>query len=168
MMPLASFRVTLGSLWLPFGYPCSLWGALGSLWLPLGCLGLPLAPFGCPWTPFGSLWGALGLSLAPFRAGLAPFGVPLGFLWGALGSLWVPLDSLWVPLGCPLAPFGLQGGQKRSSTVKINKNAFFGTRHGSHRNRRNPAKWCQELCLGAHLPHAPGARMTVVTQTPSN
>ena len=31
-----------------------------------------------------------------------------------------------------------------------------------------PAKWCQELRLGAHLPHAPGARMTVVTQTPSN
>ncbi len=76
---------------------------------------------------------------------------PLGCPWlalGALGSLWVPLDSLWVPLGCPLAPFGLQGGQKRSSTVKINKNAVFGTRHRSrrsHGNHRKPAKWCQEL-----------------------
>ena len=31
-----------------------------------------------------------------------------------------------------------------------------------------PVKWCQELRLRPHLPHAPGARMTVVTQTPSN
>ena len=29
-------------------------------------------------------------------------------------------------------------------------------------------KWRQGLRLGAHLPHAPGVRMTVVTQTPSN
>ena len=32
---------------------------------------------------------------------------------------------------------------------------------------RQRAKWCQGLRLGTHLPHAPGARMTVVTQTPS-
>ena len=31
-----------------------------------------------------------------------------------------------------------------------------------------PRKWWQGLRLGAHLPHAPGARMMVVTQTPSN
>ena len=31
-----------------------------------------------------------------------------------------------------------------------------------------PPKWCQERWLGPHLPHTPGARMTAVTQTPSN
>ena len=31
-----------------------------------------------------------------------------------------------------------------------------------------PAKWWQQLLLGPYLPHAPGARMTVVKLTPSN
>ena len=36
------------------------------------------------------------------------------------------------------------------------------------REKRENRKWCQERWLGPHLPHAPGARMTAVTQTPSN
>ena len=28
---------------------------------------------------------------------------------------------------------------------------------------REPAKWCQDLRLGVHLPHAPGTRMTSVS-----
>ncbi len=35
------------------------------------------------------------------------------------------------------------------------------------RSRRSRLFWCQEPLLGPHLPHAPGARMTVVTLTPS-
>ena len=38
----------------------------------------------------------------------------------------------------------------------------------THRMKRMNRKRCSELSLGPHLPHAPGARMTVVKQTPSN
>ena len=36
------------------------------------------------------------------------------------------------------------------------------------REPRDPAKWWQDPQLGPPIPHAPGARMTAVTQTPSN
>ena len=40
---------------------------------------------------------------------------------------------------------------------------------GTHRRIcRMSRKWCHALRLGPPLPHAPGARMTVVKQTPSN
>ena len=33
--------------------------------------------------------------------------------------------------------------------------------------RPEPRKWCQKRLVRPHLPHTPGARMTVVKQTPS-
>ena len=47
----------------------------------------------------------------------------------------------------------------------LNKNNDFGTRP---RIQRNPRKRWQQLRRRPPLTHAPGARMTVVTQTPSN
>ena len=139
----------------PFGLP---WVSLVWLWLPLGWLWAPLAPFGCSWAPFGSLWGALGLPLAPSGVALAPFGLPLGSLWGALGSLWVPL----APFGCPWAPWAPFGSSMFTVCDACRQN------QASWNTPPEPPEWCQELRLGAHLPHAPGARMTAVTQTPSN
>ena len=119
-------------------------GPFGSLRVPLGALLLPL---GCPWAPFRSLWGGIG-SLWD------AIGLPLGRPWLALGAL----GSLWVPLG------SLGGAQCSRFAMPVHKIKPPGTRH---RKPREPPEWCQELRFGAHLPHAPGVRMTVVTHTPS-
>ena len=75
------------------------------------------------------------------------------------GALWLGQPRPGLALGWTLeAPKSVL--EQHAITFRI-----FGTRHRSHGSH---LKWCQELCLGAHLPHAPGARMTVVTQTPSN
>ena len=72
----------------------------------------------------------------------------------------------WSPLGSPgLPPFKLQAQCLPFLCTKL---SLLEHATGRHRTPRETAKWCQELRLGAHLPHAPGARMTVVTQTPSN
>ena len=137
---MASFGVALG----PFG---SLWVTLGALWLPLGC----------PWAPFGSSGVAL-----------APFGVPLGSLWGAialpLGRPWLALGalgSLWMPLGSMGSLWELNVHRLRCLSTKSSLLEHAAGAAGA-------AEVVSRTRLGAHLPHAPGARMTVVTQTPSN
>ena len=53
----------------------------------------------------------------------------------------------------------------------LSKNNYFGTRSGIQRIQRIqriPRKRWQQLRRQPPLTHAPGARMTVVTQTPSN
>ncbi len=66
------------------------------------------------------------------------------------------------------------GAAQAKSVGVLLKNQLFGTRHRSHGEPREPRepleppKWCQERWQGPHLPRTPGARMTVVTQTPSN
>ena len=93
------------------------------------------------------------------------------------------------PLWLPLAPFGGPWGSLRPSSrfhwnldgqmCQIHcKNhqhlAFWNSRTDpadpvwARGSRLIPRKWCHEVLLGPSLPHAPGARMTVVTQTPSN
>ena len=82
---------------------------------------------------------------------------PSGGLWG---SLWRSLGSLGPP-GCiwlNLFDFSLS-----FATILYDGNAT-----ATRREPREPWKWCQERWLGPHLPRTPGARMTVVTQTPSN
>ena len=79
------------------------------------------------------------------------------------GAPWSPLGSLGLPWASPL--------QTSSSMFTVchacaQNQASWNTPRES-RESPEPRKWCQELRLGAHLPHAPGARMTVVTQTPS-
>ena len=115
----------------------------------------------------GALWVTFGVPLAPFGVALAPFGVPLGSLWGALGSLWVPLSSLWLPLGRLGLPLQTSSSMFTVCDACRQNQASWNTPQ-EPREPREPRKRCQELLLGAHLPHAPGARMTVVTQTPSN
>ena len=63
---------------------------------------------------------------------------------------------------------GVQGG---SGLVLSVKTCGFRTIWNSlrmPREPREPRKWWQDPRLGPPIPHAPGARMTAVTQTPSN
>ena len=71
--------------------------------------------------------------------------------------------------------YAFQGGapQAKCSQVLRLPTAFEGSEfspgsRGSRGSRQIPALWWQQLLLGPYLPHVPGARMTVVTQTPSN
>ena len=83
------------------------------------------------------------------------------------GAPWSPLESLGLPWASPL--------QTSSSMFTVcdacaQNQASWNTPREPREPREpwEPRKWCQELRLGAHLPHTPEARMTVVTQTPSN
>ncbi len=60
--------------------------------------------------------------------------------------------------------FAKRGKVAKSDGVLL-KNKHFGIHPAIHRIQR---KRCQHLLLGPSLPHTPGARMTVVKQTPSN
>ena len=101
-----------------------------------------------------------------------PNGVPMSPNWvqigsrldqieSQLGSTWIPLD----PTGPSGAPLGARPGLGTSRALKSAAGAQDLRFWNSSPQRW---KWCQEGRLGAHLPHAPGARMTVVQQTPSN
>ena len=57
---------------------------------------------------------------------------------------------------------------RAKSDDPLSKNNDFGTRPGIPRIPGNPRKRWQQLRRRPPLTHAPGARMTVVTQTPSN
>ena len=70
-------------------------------------------------------------------------------------------DAFWGTLG-----WGTLRGT--SFSLKYDACRCFQASWNSPREPREPRKWCQERWLGPHLPHAPGARMTAVTQTPSN
>ena len=95
----------------------------------------------------------------------------MGFFWVALGVLWEAVGALWVPSHLPPLP--------HAASIQI-KNYFFrflkacrqnqasGNTRRQRWERPERRKWCQKRWLGAHLPRTPGARMTVVTQTPSN
>ncbi len=63
------------------------------------------------------------------------------------------------------------GVQGRSGLVLTVKTGGFRTIWNSSPEPREPPeprKWWQDPRLGPPIPHAPGARMTAVTQTPSN
>ena len=57
---------------------------------------------------------------------------------------------------------------RAKSDDPLSKNSDFATRPRIHRIQRIPRKRCQQLRRRPSLTHAPGVRMTVVTQTPSN
>ena len=145
----------------PFDFP---WVSLGCLWADVGLALAPFNPFGLHlavlWAPFGPFASLLGSPWAPFGRPLGSFGRPLESLWRSLGAHGIP----WAALGPPL--------QTSSSMFTVcdacRQNQASWNTPREPREPREPRKWCQELRLGAHLPHAPGARMTVVTQTPSN
>ena len=120
---------------------------------PLGPCGRHLAPFGRPCASFGSLWGALGGPWAPFGVSWGALGLPLVALGGSWGPLWLlsQLSCNWEPR------------VSRSHTYS-DKICDSGTRAGSDGSDRNGVKSAAQSLMS----HAPGARMTVVTQTPSN
>ena len=116
-------------------------------------MGLPWIPVGRHWAPFGRPWSC--------------FWPPLGCLGAPLGSLWLPLGGLGVPCGC--FPEILETGDLVSYEVTCLSTKTRLLEHATGAAGATGAgEVGQELWLGAHLPHAPGARMTVVTQTPSN
>ena len=138
----------------PFGLP----------WVSLVCLlasfGVALLPLRCTWASFGTLWGGLGTVWGAIRLPLGAIGRPLGRPWlalGALGSLWVPLGSLgslW-----ELNVHRLRCLSTKSSLLEHATGAT-GTTGAAEVVSRTAAR--------SPLPHAPGARMAVVTQTPLN
>ena len=110
-------------------------------------------PLGHLWSPFGSLWGGLGS------------------LRGAIG---LPLGCPWLPLGAlelPLAPFGPPWAPPSNFKLNVHRLRCLSTKSSLLEHAAGAAGAAEVVSrtrLGAHLPHAPGARMTVVTQTPSN
>ena len=163
MRGLCSFKINITAAWAvdrEFVY-IVLWRPLGRLW------GLWFA-LGCPWAPFGHPLGSLWLSWATFS-------LPLGVLGRPLAPFWSPLGRPWDPLGCLGAPvrslgrlWGLWLALGSSMFTVCDACAQNQASWNTPREPREPAKWCQELRLGAPLPHAPGARMTGVMQTPAN
>ena len=124
-------------------------------------LGMFEAPsFGCLWSAFGVPWADFGLLLTL----LGTLGLPLGIHLAPLG---VPVDP-FEPHGAPLGEGPGFGTSPTLMYRKTQQDLRFWNTPPEPPEPREPVKWCQELRLGAHLPHAPGARMTVVTQTPSN
>ncbi len=115
----------------------------------------------------GALWVTFGVPLAPFGVALAPFGMPLGSLWGAiglpLGCPWLALGNPWLALGA-LASLWVPLGSFWE--LNVHRLRCLSTK-SSLLEHATAAEVVSRTRLGAHLPHAPGARMTVVTQTPS-
>ena len=116
----------------------------------------------------------LRVRLSPFVVPFSSFGMPLGSVGVPLRSFGAPVGSSEVPLGScgvPLGSFGVLGliwvPRERSSMVNSSKICFFGIRNGSKHEQWEQRKWSQKRWLGPHLPRMPGARMTIVTQTPS-
>lgn len=103
----------------------------------------------------------------PFGGFGVSFGVLLDCFGGPLGSV----GALRVPSHFPSLPYAAPIRIKSNFfkfTTHVNKIRIRGTQDRSDRRDGSDRKWCQERWLGAHLPRTPGARMTVVTQTPSN
>ena len=108
--------------------------------------------------------------------------VSFWLFWELLGSLWASFGRLWTPLARPWASFGSLWGAlgphwqfNRKLDVlyremcQIHETVFKSQLFGiCIAVPRVPLKWCHEVLLGPSLPHAPGVRMTWVSQTPSN
>ena len=116
---------------------------------------------------FGSTLGSLWLAQAPLGA----FGPPPD---RHLGPMWVPLALPWAPL----AILGLPGRfrLKLEFIFKVNVAQVprLRTKYGLREfvtgvtAEAELTEVVQKWWLRPHLTRTPGARMTVVTQTPSN
>ena len=90
-------------------------------------------------------------------------------LWGSFGGLWGSFGGLWVPFGAlytshlpPVEPYS-------KSSVWCRRAPTLGHAPDLLRSAGSTPicrKRCHELLLRPSLPHAPGARMTVVNKLP--
>ena len=121
-----------------------------------------------------------------FWGGFAPWGRYIEFgNWDAFGATLVSLWPSWDTCGVHLERLGPQGvhvgvpegarpdlGTSRAlKYCKYQQDLrFWNSRPERPQRPQRPErrKWCQKRWLGPHLPRTPGARMTEVTQTPSN
>ena len=98
--------------------------------------------------------------LATFGSPCEALGLPLAVLWGPFGRLGVPVGSLWSIFWNILE----SGHQK-------NKSDITASAHKNKPSRDSPtdsAEVVSGTAASAPPPHAPGVRIAVVKQTPSN
>ena len=113
-----------------------------------------------------------------YWAHLGPNFTQVGSNWSRIGSNWLPIWTPFGPQGIPLAPlgphwepdrFGDRFGNLASSQVRCLRirSAFLELTTGNG-GTTGDGEMVARGAPRSPPPHAPGARMTVVTLTPSN
>ena len=114
--------------------------------------------------PIGTNWGPIGTNWAP----IGPNWVPIGPNWDPVGPHWVPIGPNWAPLG-PIGPYwALLGPGPGCWEVASSQVTRIAIRSAFLELATGATEVVSRTAARTPIPHAPGARMTAVTQTPSN